>query len=429
MSRTVQSQRGVGGTVSSSTIDGILKEDYVINNIKDTVNMSTYFLSKIRARKSTGGRQFRFPVRFEVSEGQGFRKELEKLPDPGYGAYQQAKGTFTHQYGRIRITGQAIHATNRAAFTQSLGSAIKNCRDGFKLVTYRGTWGKQDGIIAEVSGGVSVDSIGDIVSVPTKNPYGISYDGTISKTTMHPYFRKGMTLAFGAYSATGVWSNTNTGQITGILSSGTLKVKFATAADVPDGRKIVRADADGTDVVGDFNKSYSGVLETVSDSGDYLGITRTEEPGWQSNELDANTNAVSEDLLQEAFDMSEIEGNGMMDPNLLISNHSTRRIYQNLRYSQKRLVNTLNLKGGHTAIEFNGKPWIRDKLCPPEHLFYLNTEDWCWFYNADVQWIDNDGSILDREENVHAFKGALYAFRDLACLLPANQTVVEGLDT
>ena len=428
MSRTVQSQRGVGGTVSSSTIDGILKEDYVINNIKDTVNMSTYFLSRIRARKSTGGRQFRFPVRFEVSEGQGFRSELETLPEPGYGAYQQAKGNFTHQYGRIRITGQAIHATNRAAFTQSLGSAITNCRDGFKLVTYRGTWGKRDGIIAEVKAIVTVGAAGDIDDVTTQNPYGLTYDAAISKATMHPYFRKGMRVSFGTY-ASGVWTSKNTGEITGILSNGTLKVKFKKDTNLAVGDKIVRADAVGTKVVGDFNKSYRGVLETVQDSGEYLGITRTEEPGWQSNEIDANANTLSEDLLQEGFDASEIEGNGMMDPNLLISNHATRRIYQNLRYSQKRIVNNLNLKGGHNAIEFNGKPWVRDKLCPPEHLFYLNTEDWCWFYNADVQWIDNDGSILDREENVHAFKGALYAFRDLACLLPANQTAIEGLDT
>ena len=417
-SRSVTYQRGVGGNVSSSTIDGILKEDYVINNIKDTVNMQTYFMSRLKQRKTTAGRRFVFSVRMATGEGQGFRAEDQDLPDAGYGDYQQASGNCTHQYGRFRITGQAMHATNRAAFTEALGTAIKNTRDGYKLTSYRALWGHQDGVIAEVDGAVTIDAAGDTDDVSVTNPYGLSYDGTVDTVTMHPYFRVGMNLVFGTFSG-GAFTYRNHGTITGILDDGDLQIEFEAATNLVAGDKIIRGDSS---TLHDGNKSYMGILEVLQQSGTYLNIDRTSNPTWRPNRLDANANALSEDLIQQGFDMADIMGDGMMDPDLLMSNHKTLRIYQALRYSQKRIPNSITLMGGRKAITFNGQPWTHDKLCPPEQLLYLNMMDWCWFYNADIQWIDDDGAILDREENKHAFKASLYSFRQPACTKPANQT-------
>ena len=260
MSRTVQYQRGVGGNVSSSTIDNILKEDYVINNIKDTVNMQTYFLSKLKMRKSTGGKRFVFPVRFEIGEGQGFRAEDETLPDPGYGGHKQASGNCTHQYGRFRITGQALHATNRAAFEQALDSAIKNCRDGYKLTTYRAVWGRQTGVIAKVAAAVTVSAAGDTDEVPVGDPYGLDYGTAITEFAaleMHPYFRVYMKLVFGTFNTAGVFTAKNTGQVTGILDNGRLQVKFDGDTNLAAEDVILRGD---TTSLNDNNKSYMGIL-------------------------------------------------------------------------------------------------------------------------------------------------------------------------
>ena len=435
MARTAQYQRGVGGTLSSSTIDGILKEDYVINNIKDTVNMQTYFLSRLKSRKSTGGKRFVFPVRFAVGEGQGFRAEDETLPEPGYGEYEQAKGNCTHQYGRFRITGQALHATNRAAFTQALGSAIKNCRDGYKLTTYRASWGHQHGVIARTKSAVDVSASNGSEDIQPIDAYGRDTDTESGTVTMHPYFRVGMVIAVGTFAsgsaATANYSGTFTakghGTITGIADDGKLIMTWGSgAADMAAGDVIVRGDSK---TLTDANKSYMGIMEVLQQSGDYLGISRTNQPGWRPNKLDANANALSEDLIQQGFDMADIMGDGMMDPDLLISNHRLLRLYQKLLLSQRRQVNRTTLQGGRSAPTFNGKPWVHDKLSPPEHLFYLNMMDWCWFYNADIQWIDDDGAILDREENKHAFKASLYSFRNIACMKPANQTRTEGIDS
>lgn len=411
------------GSALTSTIDGFLKEDYVIDNIKDTINMSTYFLSRLRQEKSTGGREFRFPVRFGIGEGQMNIPEDGELPQAGFGDYDQARYTCRTQAGRLYITEEAIQATTKAAFASALKRAVKDCRDGFKLETYRQSWATERGTIARVNGAVTIGQAGDTDGVNTKHPHGVTPDGTPDTTTMHPYFRKNMRLVFMQGTGNSV---RNTGQITGITDGGQLQVKFDSATNLVDGDDIIRGDSSTNNSRG---QCYLGLLDTIKTSGVYLGLTRDNEPGWRANRLDANANNLTEDLLQRGFDMSEVEGNGMHSPNLLISNHQTRRLYQSLQTKYKRHTDVLNLRGGFDNIAFNNKPWVVDKLCPPEHVLYLTMEDWCWMVQADVQWFDRDGSYLSRVLNRLSTEGSLYAMRNIVCMLPANQTITEGVDT
>lgn len=47
-----------GGALS--TIDGLLKDDYVLQQIQDQVNKSTVFFSKLRSETPTAGRKHIF---------------------------------------------------------------------------------------------------------------------------------------------------------------------------------------------------------------------------------------------------------------------------------------------------------------------------------------------------------------------------------
>ena len=135
------------GPTALSTIDGILKEDYVMRNIINTVNMVTYLLSRLTTEGTTSGRRYIFPLQFGVGEGQGTRGENETLPDEGFGEYDQAMGVVRFQYGSMYITGPSIEATEggRAAFASALKQSLKDVRDGFKLDTQRQVWGDGTG--------------------------------------------------------------------------------------------------------------------------------------------------------------------------------------------------------------------------------------------------------------------------------------------
>lgn len=393
-----------------STIDAILKEDYVMDNIVNTVNMATYFLSQITEERTTAGRRYIFPVQFGVGEGQGARGENEILPDEGFGEYEQAMGNVRYQYGSMYITGQSIEATEggRAAFASALKQALKDVRDGFKLDTHRQSWGDGSGVIALVDGAVNNDT-----TIPVKDPYGLTYvSSALENSQKTRLFRRNMKIYFVAADEVRT--------VTAVNGDGTITVD--SAITLTDGDKIVRGDASGRT---SLNKEIEGVSKAVQATGTYLTIPRAGIPEWQANLIDMNGEALSEDIMQSAFDTAEI--NGTDEPDLLICEHVVRRIYVNLLTAQKRFVNTLDLKGGFKAIEYNGKPLVVDKRCPPQRLYYLRMADWCWYVMKGIGWINRDGTILKWVQNKDAYRAVLAAYRNIACKKPANQTVLYNI--
>jgi hypothetical protein len=137
--------------------------------------------------------------------------------------------------------------------------------------------------------------------------------------------------------------------------------------------------------------------------------------------------ALDEDMLQYAFDTAEINGDGMSSPDLLISEHRARRLYVALLQLNKRFVNTMDLKGGFKGLDFNGVPWVVDKMCPPQRIYYLNMSDWAWFVMKDIGWLQRDGTILKWVASRDAYRAVLAAYRNLVCKQPANQTMLYNV--
>lgn len=411
MSRDVTwGQEDGSPNLSLTTIDGILKEDYVQQEIANTVNMSTYLMSKMKSEKVTGGRRFVFPVRFGVGEGQGNRREREGLPNQGFGEYDQAMGNVLLQYGTIDISGPAIAATqgNKAAFVSALTQALEDCRDGFKLEAYRQSWATGDGTMGECDG--SANS----ATIAVKNPYGLDYhEAALENSQKVRPFRVNMSIFFKTANVTRT--------ITQVNGDGTITVNAA--VNYTSGEKIIRGDST---TLNNEDKEYHGIAGTVSDTGTYLGLSRTGRPGWQSNLIDMAGEPLSEDILQLAFDTASIHGDGITKPDLLISEHVVRRLYVKLLTTLKRFPNTLALQGGmdEDALDFNGKPYVVDKLCPPQRLYYLSTKDWQWMVMKQVGWLQEDGHVLKWIPGYDKYQGILAAYRDMICRKPANQTVV-----
>ena len=413
MSRGTYWGQEAGATVALSTIDGILKEDYVMKNITNTVNMQTYFLSRLTAEKTTAGRRFNFPLRFGVGEGQGNRKENETLPAEGFGEYDQAYGNVVMQYGSMYISGPAIEATEggRATFASALKQSLKDVRDGYRLETHRQSWADGTGTMALVDGTVTGST-----TVPVRDPYGISYtSASLENSQKTRMFRKNMVI----------WFKTSD-EVRTIAGIGAGSLTMNSVVTLIDGERIIRGDATA---LTNEDKEYQGVTAGVKASGTYFGIARAGEPNWQSNIIDLAGNPLDEDTLQAAFDTAEIEGDGVTEPDLLISEHKARRLYVALLQSQKRFVNTLDLKGGFKGLDFNGTPWVVDKLCPPQRIFYMSTQDWCWFVMKNIGWIQRDGTVLKWVDQKDAYRAVLAAYRQIACKQPANQTVLENVIT
>lgn len=72
------------------------------------------------------------------------------------------------------------------------------------------------------------------------------------------------------------------------------------------------------------------------------------------------TRAISEELLQQAFSDAEERNNAQID--LLISAYSTYNSYVKLLTPDKRFNDTLELRGGHKVLSFNGVGWVKDRF-------------------------------------------------------------------
>lgn len=412
MSRNVIWGNIQGGADSAlGTIDGILKEDYVMDNITNTVNMRTYLLSRMKSEKTTAGRRFIFPLRFGVGEGQGNRRENADLPEEGWGEYNQAIGNVTFQYGSLYISGPAIEATegNRASFASALKQSLKDTRDGFALETHRQQWGDGSGTMALVDGAASS------VTQAVTSPYGLSYDESALENSQKTRpFRKNMKILFKTTGAART--------ITAVNGDGTLTLNATISTT--DGEEIIRGDSSS---LNNEDLDYLGVNGGVKATGTYLGVSRTGLPNWQGNIIDADGAALDEDLLQMAFDTAEIQGDGVSTPDFLCSEHRARRLYVALLATQKRFPNTLDLKGGFKGLDFNGVPWVVDKNAPPQRVYYLRTADFVWMQMKSIGWLQRDGTILKWVSQRDAYRAVLAKYAQFVCKQPANQTVVEGI--
>lgn len=393
-----------------STIDGILKEDYVMENITSAVNLVMYLLSIMQTERTTAGRRFVFPVQFGVSEGQGAVGENEPLPDEGFGEYEQAMGNVQYQYGNMYITGQSIEATEggRASFGSALKQALKDVRDGFKLERHRMAWGDGSGVIALVDGAVNNDTV-----IPVTAPYGLEYkEADLDNSQKTRLFRRKQKL----YFVTADQIRT----VTAVNGDGTITVD--SPITLTDRDKIVRGIGNNRS---SLNKEIRGIGAGVNDTGTYLTIPRAGIPEWQANMIDHDGVPLSEESMQVAFDTAEINGTG--DPDLMIVEHAVRRLYVNLLSRQKRIVNTIDLKGGFKALDYNGVPMVVDKRCPPQRIYYLRTSDWVWYTMKKLGWLNRDGSILKWVDGRDAWRAVLAEYTTMVTKAPANQTVAYNV--
>lgn len=400
-----------GGVLS--TINGLLKDEYVLNDIQNVVNNATYMLSQITSKKTTHGRQFIFPIQFGTSQGVGARGENIILPDPGFGEYEQAMGQVKYLYSSMFITGQAIAATkgNKAAFADALKTALRDARDGLLQDLQRQVWGDGTGAL-----GVVETSSGPSTTIAVTDPYGLTYVASdLDNREKVKLYRRNMNIFI---ATDDVYA-----RITAVNADGTITVN--SAVTVTAGSVIYRGDATGRTSVNNEITGISGLLQAT---GTYLGLARAGFPEWQANLMQMGTGtggAVTESAMRIALDTAE--QNGTAAPDLIVTSYKVRAQYETLLQAQRRFTNPMQLTGGFKALEFDGMPLVVDKDVPPQRMYFLRVADIHWMIMEDIQWMDDDGNILTRELNKDAYKAVLYTYRDLITTRPANQSVLFDL--
>jgi hypothetical protein len=338
------------------------------------------------------GRKWVIPAHTARNEGLGAIAEGGILPIAGQQGWEDLQDTVKHNVGVIKITRYAIKLSNRnaAAFLRLLEGETKGMVNDIRKDVGRQGYGNQVGSLAAVTADgantVTVDSV--------------------------QYLRVGMFIDLVDVTNDTVLATNR--QITNLVEA--TKVVTYNGADVAatTNHRLCRT--------GSWKKEINGLGNLIGNTGIVHGVDATLAVNWwhRSVVADGLGATFSEDQGQQVIDQVGRSGNAEVE--VLITTRGVRRRYAATLKSQKRFndANSLKLRGGFTALDFNGMPMMFDDDCPKGTMWFLNLDALVWAYlpNGDApgywDWVDDDGAILSRAtDRSDAFEGYLAADHDL----------------
>lgn len=440
-----------------STISDILKIDYQ-GPIREQLNSATILLSKLRRNdREYQGKQAYLPLHKGRNVGVGARAESGTLPSAGNQQYDKAVFTTKYNYGRIRLTGPAIEASrnNVGSFVRAIQSEIQ-------------------GLMRDLKVDLNRQLFHDGTSCLTQT---ISNSGTTIEVESTRFLQTGMQIVF-ANGADGTdKSGAGTTTVSSITDSNTFVASTAPGSALDTNDIIIRGDsADPANASRDYTSSTTwrtplemwGLEAVLNDmnpgrnrtdteatavgargfdqdlsSGRFGEINRVGDTFWDVNMLSPTAPGAAAgadrdltlDLMQQAFDEAEIEGDA--DPGLILTNHAIKRRYAALLQADKRYPagGEITLDGGYRALEFNGVPLVADKdaslTATPQflkRLYFITMSSMEMLVLSDWKWMERDGAVLCRVANKDEYEATLYAYMQLACDRPNANSVLDGIN-
>lgn len=150
---------------------------------------------------------------------------------------------------------------------------------------------------------------------------------------------------------------------------------------------------------------------------------------WKAKELaNSGTNReLTNRILDQAFKVLTVE-RGVDKRQLAM--HSNWMVQS--RFAEKFLSdyrqNTLKLKGGWEAVNFNGIPWTVDAICPDNLVYLFPTSNIKLFdLPGGVQWMDDDGSILHRVTDYAEYEGTCYFMYEMGVYNRRQTCLIKDL--
>lgn len=428
----IENQTPLLGTTGG--FNSVVLKEFYLGPIRDILNSSTV-LSRIilKDEESISGKYAVIPLRTERNEAIVNVDENAFLPDAQTQGYAKTLIPMRWLYGRILFTGQviAMSRNDRGAFAEAADSEVSGLAIDMKKAINRQLFHDGSGRLCQVT------AIGAAPTYSVANPGGFTNGGNGTK-----YLRPKMVCA--CISAAGTLKGT--AKITSVnASAGTVTFanSFSAAGGAVVNDYLVLAAQDGAGAIPTglglestaWNKEMMGLAGIVNDAdppaGAFQGIVssngsgRSNNPAFQANVIDAASTALDLDVMQQAIDVCEQQGDGV--PKVIILTHGLRRSYLDNLVPDKQFVNTLEMDGGFRTIEFNMIPVVPDVDATYGRMYFLDTDTLAVYRMSDYFWIDHDGSILLRLPNKDSYQATLALYAEMGCTAPNRSAVITNL--
>ena len=427
-------------SATTVTYSGLLKTVYSTELI-DLLPQDVPLLASAQKKPQTaweGKDTMPIPIRIERSNAVMAGREGGPIIEADNQGYENLLVPRRLVWGRIGISGPLMKAakSNRARFKEVMSSEMDGLRNDTMDEIGRMICGDGRGILARING--VCDGATNAGKIITDAPGGVA--GAINGLR---YIQRKMKIAILDPTASTVLCTRRVSALSYTTTNDGLSMTVSqqvSATEGPDNGIIVRAPNLSITDVGDTNYNLEpmgirGMLDDGTNVSTYFGLSRTTFDILQTPTI-ASIGALSTDVLQQLLDVSSQKGGGKITEHWM--HHSTRRSYLAILVAARRYLSTsganshdAGFKGAalDTAPEFSGQPIYVDKDLAYGTWYMLDPRQFAYYPNVEFTWIDEDGSVWDRERGVDAFEATCRWFGNFVHKAPVQCAVGSGIST
>lgn len=339
------------------------------------------------------------------------------LPETNVFEDQNATLTRKKMYSRIQIDREAMKASKNGvgAFEDATKRRVRKGVEDFMRNMSRALFAFENGKLFEGDNSTNVTG--------TAGNYTVT---ALASTWVPGFVEKKDKVNVGA--------ETTVLEITAVNYATRVLTLVGTSAILEAARVGPTATAAKIYMQGSKDNDIQSILAAVKQTSSTLyGVTVG--PKWQAYQRDAASAALSTDLMNEV--VSQIEFQSGESPDLIITSYKQLRKLQNLLGDKVRFMvqeprSPLFRKAqfNFSALEFSTAsgpiPVVADRMCPDDHMLFLNTDQITLYSAGPAQWADDDGTVFLRLAGSDAYE-ARYALYAEMFVSPTSQGVLYGL--
>ena len=323
--------------------------------------------------------------------------------------------------GAFNISKLAIDASqgDKRAIANTFQEQAKAMVSDFAREVNRQLYGDATGIIGQVNGSTSSTEItirslnASVDDGRTRDYYGTVNDDVAAGAYIYPNQIIGIGTAAAAVGTVSTVTNTGKG-----VATGTVTLTGATASAANDA--IFLLDGSGQGAGSNMFNGIRDALSSTTGTSTYAGIARS-TTGWTPQ-----FGSVSEALTLSRMERSYLTAKEYArtgDRYAIFMNMTLYQKYGDLLTSMRRSVDTADLLGGWTGLEFAagaGKVGVfLDYQVPDGEVVILNLDTWTLCQVSDMNWLEEGAEALLRLQNTITYQATMVWFANVMCLAPA----------